>query len=518
MIRTHFKQIAAGFLLVALLTGCASNNGTATVASSGTAGSSSSAEQAVTIGLNNDLGGLDPTLVATLTDRGIFSNVFDTLITYDADTGKYSPALAEKWNYVNDTTIEFKLRSNVKFSDGSILKASDVVTSLKRLYDPSAKSRLSDQANWIKDVKAVDDSTIQVITKRPTANALSYIATWMIASADSLKKSDSKEIAGPVGTGPFSYSKWNKQQDLTLIKNPNYWNGTVKLSKVVFRIIPKVTTRVDELNAGSIDVADQITPDMLTSLQSNKNVTVMQSLSSTLFIGCNVFSGALKDVRVRKAITEAIDGQSIAKNLYNGTATVLNQPVTQQSKGYSKTVKNYEYNPEDAKKLLAEAGYPNGLTLNYDGPQGKYLLDTDLSNEVAQELSKNLNIKLNVKLTEYGTYWDNFLAKKCSGLYLAAITNPIQDAEFVLNLHMYSKGRGIYYNSKETDSLLESAKSTLDETKRQGIYDQLMQKIHDDNPWVLTLSTNNSYGVSNRLKGFKPEAYSKLYFGNAYLG
>lgn len=474
-------------------------------------------EQVLTVGLHFDVAALDPTWVATLNDRGVFVNMFETLLDYNAEDRTFSPRLATEWTQVDDTTLEFKLRENVKFSDGNPLTAQDVAYSLNRLSDPEFDSRLQSQAKFIKAVEAVDERTVRVTTAEPTANALSYIATFMIASEASLKQYDAKAAEAPAGTGPFIYEKWNKQQDLTLVKNENYWGEPAKIDKIIFRVIPNIATRLDELKTGSIDIATQVTPDLLPVLESNPEVSIKTSLGTTLFLGSNVFSGPLKDVRVRTAIAEAIDAQSIADNLYGGTAAVLNQPVTPKSAGHSDKVADYKYDPVHAKQLLTEAGYPDGFTLNFDGPQGYYLLDTDLTNAIAQQLNDNLGIKLNVQLTDYGTYWEKFLSGKIDGLYLAGITNPIQDAEFVLNLHLYSKGRGLYYNTPEADGLLDEAKSTLDQTLRQQKYDALMQKIHEDTPWPMTLSVDSAYGVSNRVVGWEPGDYSKMYFGGTSL-
>lgn len=498
-------------LLIAL-TGCSS-----TQSFPGEGPAKQEGTKSLTVGLYFDVAALDPTWVATLTDRGVFSNMFETLLDYNSTDRSFTPRLATKWSQIDDTTIEFKIREHVKLSDGNTLDADDVVVSLKRLYDPDFKSRLQSQAAFIKDVVAVDAQTVRVITKAPTANALSYIATFMIAGEDSLKKYDSKEAEAPAGTGPFNYEKWNKQQNLTLVKNNDYWGEKAKIDSLVFRVIPNISTRLDELKTGSIDIATQVTPDMLPVVKANPATSIKTSQDTTLFLGTNVFKGPLQDVRVRTAITEAIDVQSIAKNLYGGTVSVLNQPVTPKSAGYSDKVPDYKYDPAHAKQLLKEAGYPDGFTLNFDGPQGHYMLDTDLTNALAQQLKDNLGITLNVQLTDYGTYWNKFLAGKAEGLYLAGITNPIQDAEFVLNLHLYSKGRGIYYNTKETDDLLTEAKATLDNAKRQQLYDKLMLKIHEDDPWAMILNVQSAYGVNNRVKDWQPGDYSKLYFGTASI-
>mgnify|MGYP001463517703 CR=1 FL=1 len=480
------------------------------------ASNSASKNPTITVGVYSDIASFDPTWVATLTDRGMLCNIYDTLITYDSSSHTYKASLASKWSQ-KDNEITFKLKKGIKFSNGAELTANDVVVSLKRLYDDKVQSRMKSQATFIKDVIAVDNSTVKVVCKQPTANALSYISTFMIVQADSIAKFDSHELDAPYGTGPFELTEWKKQQSITLSKNKNYWGKKVAINKLIFKVIPTLSTRIDELKTGSIDVATQITPDMLSSVKNIPNVSIMSSTGTTLFLGANVFSGPLKDVRVRQALTMAIDGNTIAKKLYNGTASVLNQQVTKQSFGYSKEVSNFEYNPKKAKELLTEAGYPNGFTIDYDGPQGYYTLDKDLISTISQQLSDNLGVKLNVTMTDYATYWDKFLAKKCQGIYLAGITNPIQDADFVLNLHVYSPGRGIYYNTKKTDDLITQAKHEMDPKARQKLYDEIMTTLHADNPWILTLGLNDSYAVSSRIKGFKPGDYTRLYFGNASI-
>lgn len=507
------SYVALFLAIVMALVGCSS--GQPGSQPSGGDGNSGKPTQ-LTVGLHVEPEQMDPTWEATLTSRGLYANAFEALIRYNGEEQKFEPLLATEWKLVDELTWEFTLREGVKFHDGTPFTAEDVKFNLDRIRDPEFNSRIRTQANFIKDVEVVDEKTVRINNNVPYAPFLARISTFGLISKASAASYDAGGIPAPAGTGPFKVARWDRGQEILLEKNAEYWGSAANVDSVLLRIIPNLATRVAELRAGTIDIATSLIPDNVPEIKGQQGLDVLLAPSNVLFIGANSFVGPLEDQKVRQALAHAIDTRTIVDKLYVGLVTDLNGPVSPRAFGYNADVQQYPYDPDKAKALLAEAGYPNGLTLDYNGTTGKYLLDKELAEIIAQQLEA-VGVKLNLKLEEYGTYWEGFLAKKNQGLYNAAIGNPLEDADFVLDLHFYSKGRGLYYNSPELDALIESGRAAMDVDERRAIYDEAMALIHEEAPWLISLETQDIYGVRSQVQDWKPSSYGLIYFGSAKL-
>ena len=304
----------------------------------------------------------------------IARNVFDTLIYRDPATGKYLPQLATKWTWVDPTTLDLTIREGVTFHNGDPLTADDVVFTLNYVVSPEAKVVTKQNVNWIKSAEKIGKDQVRIHLVGPFPAAIEYLAGPVpIYPEKYFKKVGLTGFSkAPVGSGPYRITAVESGKGVTMEKNTHYWKGSPEgqpsIGKLVFRVIPDAETRMAELMTGGIDWIWRVPKDQMTQLKSVPNISVLSA--ETMRVGFLQFDALgrtpeavpLKDVRVRQAISYAIDRKSIRDNLVGGGSRIMNSACFIDQFGCTdKGVPTYAYDPAKAKKLLAEAGYPNGF-------------------------------------------------------------------------------------------------------------------------------------------------------------
>lgn len=305
---------------------------------------------------------LDPHATNDVASSGAMLQIYETLVALD-DDNNIVPQLAERWERPDELTYKFYLLKGVKFHNGEELKASDVKYTIERAMSPKGAA-IQNYSSEVDTVEVVDDYTVVIKTKQPCTPFLASLShTW-----GSILNEKATEAAGdnygmhPVGTGPFKFVSWEKGDRLTLERYEEFHGKKPAYKTLVIRSITEPTNRTIELESGAVDIAYGIPSNDIKRVEENENLKLMRIMdNSTTYLGFNCEKSPFDDVRVRQAIGKAIDTVLINKAVYRGVGQAPVGPIAPNVKYSDKTLPVHERDVEGARKLLTEAGYPNGF-------------------------------------------------------------------------------------------------------------------------------------------------------------
>jgi len=435
-------------------------------------------------------------------------HVFDHLAARDLKTGKVGPSLALSWKTLDDTTWEVKLRPGVKFHDGTPFGAKDVKATFDRVLNPENKLFFRPAHAKIKSVEVVDDLTARFKTDGPYPLFVERLTSLVMQSEKVIKEKGHEWMQeNPVGTGPYKLVKWMKKQEHLLVRNEDYWGAKPAFKYVRIRIIPEQATQIAELVSGGVDVIKAVPPDQMDVIdKSGQARTSTSPILRTAFIqldqagrsGPNPF----QDKRVRLAANLAVDVDSIIKHVLNGlgdrTATIINPMAF----GYDPSVKPYKQDLVQAKKLLAEAGFPNGLEVGFMRTQPVVepgLIQT--SDAIVADLVK-AGIRTKPRMVgETGPFTNLVRDGKADPMFEWSWGYySVFDADAILYDVITCNQPYSYYCSKAMDDLVLQGRSTLDAKKRQEIYGKIQKVLADDAAYLYKWGLRGVWGISNRIE------------------
>ena len=445
---------------------------------------------------------LDPDMHRENVSNSVILHIYDALLERNQNE-EIRLNLAESWRFLNDTTLEFKLRKGIKFSNGEPFNAQVVKYNIERVAGllPGAKKTLN-PPGWesVKEVKVLDDYTVQMITKYPNPVLLSLCAQKYMVPIEYTKKDNFESLATkPIGTGPYVLKSWMKGGELVLTAKKDYWKGAPKIDEVIFRPIPEDATRIAELKVGNVDIIANLKPDNIKEIEAEKNLTVKYAPSArTAMIFINTEIEKMKDVRVRKAINYALDVPSIIKNVMGGNAYRVSTVCPKNFVGWDPQEKFYDYNPAKAKQLLAEAGFPNGMDATILTPRGRYLNDVQACEAIAGMLTA-AGIRTKVNAVEFGVFAKQTQAHQIPEMMYAAWGNPHFDVLETVQAVLRSGEMFSWYSNKQMDELIDAAKQTVDPKKHEDLLRRLLRLMYDDPPFGFLYNQRDIYGVNKRL-------------------
>ena len=301
-------------------------------------------------------------MIVDWTTNNMLEHIYDRLLDRDSKTFKPKPMLAESWKIVNDTTWEFKLRKGVKFHNGEPFTAASVKATIDFALDPATKSHFASAAYWglVKEVVVVDDYTVRFVTKQPWPSLVDSAASTnsLMMPAKALKELGPAKLAEkPIGTGPFKFVEWRRDERLVVERNPDYWQGPADASRVTFRFIPEFSARMAALLSGEIDIMKDVPPHAVEAVERSGRAKLRATVSSRInyLALVNLKPGPMQDVRVRKAMNHAVDVDELIKQVLKGRATRMCGPLAPANVDYS-PVECYKYDPARAQALFKEAG------------------------------------------------------------------------------------------------------------------------------------------------------------------
>jgi peptide/nickel transport system substrate-binding protein len=464
-------------------------------------------EGTITIAQGGDPSTMDPHMHAENFTFAVVHNVFDHLVKRTVKDGQlaHEPALATSWTNVNPTTWEFKLRRGVKFHNGEDFNAEAVKFSIERVLNPDQKARWRWAFVDIERVETPDPYTVRIITKRPFPTLITNLAYAMpILPPKYVKEKGDQFIATrPVGTSAFKVVRWRKDDELVLEANEQFWGGAPKIKTLIFKPIPEESSRIAALMGGQVDIARNVPPSLIKQIESNPKLRVAKASSglNIHFTLDTLVDGPMKDARVRQAINYGVDKDAIIKSVLEGNGNPVGSPLTPVMFGYDANVKPYPYDPERAKKLLADAGFPQGISITLNAPSGRYLKDKEVAEAISGQLAK-VGIKAQVVTHEWGSYvtkWPDGL----SPMYMLGWAGT-WDADGIMFPLLRSGQRFARYNNPEFDRLIELGRTTLDTNERKKIYSQASKLAHDDATWLFLWNNVDIYGVSKQIADWEP--------------
>lgn len=503
--------LIAALCLFVVVAGCTNSGGTSADTSQGP-DTKAPAKDTLVVAQNADAATLDPQKQGKMPDMNILINMFDTLVTRDADN-KLAPALATEWKAVNDTTWEFKLRDGVKFHDGEPFNADVVKYSIDRLLNPETKSPIVELKS-VKEVQVVDPLTVRFITDGPDPilpNKMTLFGGVMVPPKYIQEKGDDYFAKNPVGTGPFKFVSWQKDNQVVMEANPDYWRGAPKVKKLVFKTIPNAADMVAALKAGEIDIATSLTADIADQLKGQADVQVVSSpWIRTFYISIDAMQdGPLAKKEVRQALNYGIDVKTIIDTVLGGHAQRVATLVPKQNFGYDPSITPYEYDPEKAKQLLAQAGYPQGFTTKLDAtPQ-----DADIVQVFKAQLEK-IGVKVEINTVDSQTMTSNLAAKKVSPLYYIGNTGWTMDAMSNFQSYIKSDRRYNRWKNSEADKLVDIEEQTIDPQKRQAAFTDLQKLLKEEAPFVYLYQLDGLYGIAKNVQ-WSPNPIGVLSMYNA---
>jgi peptide/nickel transport system substrate-binding protein len=424
---------------------------------------------------------LNPYAVNTSPLQAIWQSVMEPLVDVDYDTRRYRGVLAETWQ-MKDNRIEFKLRKGIRFHDGSPFSSKDVMASFKRIRTDKESLQAPNLQN-IREMEAPDDFSVVITLKKPDANALEDINNRVImkqAAAEKMGEAD----GSPIGTGPFKFVSWERGGQFVLRRNENYWGQPAKIEEVIYKSIQEDAARIAALEAGQADIISNIPPHEVARLKNNSRLRVqpVQGLRP-IFLVLSPAYKPLDNVKVRRAITHAIDRERIIKHILEGNAYPLAGLLGPQVFGYDPSVKAFAYDPAKAKQLLSEAGFPNGFELEYYSPTGRYPKDREVALVIVEQLSK-VGIRAILKTPE----WSIFNTDYKNGKYPMYLTGrgSLIDADTLF--HQYFRTgttkRVLGYSNPKLDEILDQEQQTFDVKKREKLLIEAHRMILDDAPAI----------------------------------
>ena len=464
--------------------------------------------------------GVDPTTLDPMNHQetpaaNLARNIFDPLLERDQDL-KIQPALAaELPKLVSPTVWEFKLRPGVKFQNGEPVDAEAVKFSLERLVDPKLKLRGATPFAPIDHVDVVDPLTVRVHTKAPwpiLETALTQSQTVILPPKYYRDKDMAYVAKNPVGSGPFKFVRWVKDDRIELEANEQYWRGAPRIKKLIFRPIPDDAVRVAALQNGEVDIAVNIPPHLAAIiaghpklfLSTAPSVRTIQLLYYThqydaqnKLVG--PYPGPVADKRVRLAMNYAVNVDEIIKTVLDGKGIRVASMLTDKHFGFDPALKPIKQDVARTKQLLTEAGFPGGVEMTLNAPQGRYVRDKEVAEAIAGQLTK-AGIRTTLKTFEWGTYLNTMsYVHKAGPVWLIGWGTSTYDAETVY-VPLFRSGKILSnYHNADFDGMIDQAQTMMDPKKRLELYHKINRLWVDDAAAMPLYQQLDLYGATKRL-------------------
>lgn len=449
---------------------------------------------------------MDPLFSRTQSNQQV-ENIFEHLISRNVDL-QIKPSLAVSWRVVDPTTWELKLRPNVRFHDGTPFTANDVVYSVKRASSvPNSPAPFSGAVANIASMDVTDPLTLRIHTKAPAPGFLEQIGMLFIVSKHAAEGHQSNEYVSPAvasGTGPYKLVRWVPGDHLDLVRNDDYWGPKPPFESATIRFVANDAARMSALLSGSVDLIDNVPPVNVPRLKREPAITLYSGPSARLIYlaldesrkqspfvsgtdGEALPDNPLRDLRVRRAISKMIDRPAITRYLLNSAGIPAGQIVPQGMGGYSPALQPEPFDPDGAKKLLAEAGYPHGFTLTIHSSNDRFSSDGDVAQAVGQMLARGGIRIANVVTQPYNVY-AGAAAKQSYSAFIYSFGNTSSDSTIALSNVMatYSRSSGLgafnraRYSNPALDEALAQASASFDPQDRERLLERAAEAgFHD---------------------------------------
>ena len=432
-------------------------------------------------------------------------NMFDSLLHRNTKL-EFEPGLATSWKALSDTTWEFKIRKGVRFHNGEIMTPEDVKYSFERVLDQTKKSPQYGNIRAIKEVKVVDAETVHIITDKPFPLLLERLVYFGIVPKKHVMAVGDQAFGStaPVGTGPWKFVEWKRDQLIRLEAFDQYWRGKPPFKQLVFRAIPEYATQYAEVKTGGVDIIREVSADIMPELKAHPATYVSSTpILRVHYVELDMRSAPFDKKAARQAANYAVDKQTIMQKLMAGLATQVATAVQPLAFGFDPGLKPYPYDPKKAKELLSQAGFPNGvdITLHSSSAANRPIFEA-----IGQMLTE-VGLRTTARMWDPGPAWNKFFqaeGKATNGSYGTWGNYSVFDADAVLHPLFHTEQGGWigkwYTRVEGLDRLIDEGRSTVDQAKRKRTYSQVQQMIREEAPAIYLWTQFDTLAISKKVQ------------------
>ncbi len=489
-------------------------------------------EQDLVIAIGAEPESLDSLLMNSAPAATVSEHMIETLIYLDVD-GTLQPSLAESWEPTEDGLAwDLSLRQGVTFHDGEPFNAEAVKYNLDRFmaygdFEGQTAAIYAFLLGEVNEFEVIDEYTLRLHLNQefaPIISHLSHSFVGMHSPASLGALGEDEVLEAPVGTGAFKIVSWDRGERIVMERNEDYWGGAPELETVTFVFVPEAGSRVIMLETGEAHAIMAVPPTEIDRLEAEADIDVVfEDSVRVIYIGFNLEDERFNDVRVRQALNHAVDKEAIIATIFQGVGSPSSAPVVPAVFGYTQ-VGPYEYNPELAMELLAEAGFEDGFDIELFHPTGRYPQDSTVI-EAVQAMFAEVGVNASLTTYDWGTYLDTVIVPPEQAehdLYMLGWGTVTLDADYGLYALHHStqwppRNNVSYYANDEVDALLDEARVTPDTAVREALYAEAIQLIWDDAPWVYLHNEGQVNAVRSNVHGLIHHPLENILAWDAYI-
>ncbi|MFP4376910.1 MAG: glutathione ABC transporter substrate-binding protein [Spirochaetales bacterium] len=475
-----------------------------TAFAAGTQEDATTDEQNLVVLINSDIVSLDPHGSNDSPSSNVRSQIFDTLVEFDSDMN-LQPSLATSWEPVGDATWEFTLRDDVTFHDGSPFTAEAVAASLERVTDPDFGSQRLFLFEMISEVEVVDDYTVRVTTEFPFAPLLAHLAhdAAGIISPSAIEEAGFEEVE-PIGTGPFMLQNWDPGNEVVIERNPNFWGDPPTSATVTYRVVPEESTRLALVERGDAHIAEILQPASMGRVEASQGMDLrLFDTLSLNYIGFNTEQEPFDDARVRRAVSQAINVESMIDGIVEGAGTPAIGPISEAVVGYHPTLEGLTYDPDAARELLEEAGLEDGFSTTLwtnDNPTRVAIA------EIVQNNLAEVGIEVSIEVLEWGAYLSQ-TAEGLHDMFILGWVTVTGDADYGMYALLHSSNHGAagnrsFFASERADELLDRGRRETDPDARVELYHEVQEILVEEAPMLNLYHPQWMIAVGNGVENY----------------
>ncbi len=451
------------------------------------------------IDLSGSPDNLTPALTYSTRDWSVLHAVYDSLLDFGPD-GEILPQAAESFESDDAITFRVRLREGLTFHDGSPVTSAAITRNVQHIQN--AESQISELYDVIAEVRETDDLTAEIVCREPAAWLPSQVAVWGVLLPESATE-DSMANA-PVGSGPYMFEEWVQGSHISLVRNPDYPQGTPKgdpiADRVVYRFVPEAATRVADLSTGMAHIIAEIPLDQVAGIEQGGNTAITSAMLGTSFIRIATDVEPFGDPRVGRALNHAVDVQSIADALVDPAARRLASVFPDaRGIGFDETLEPFAYDPDKARDLLAEAGLANGIDAQLQVVAGSR---TDVVEAIAAQLAE-VGVRLEIVSTELAAFNQDWPNPEAPALRFAT-WRPMYDPFTFLRLVVHSEGFLSRYDNPVADELINAGAVEPLPDAREAIYQELGRELQENPAAIYLWNLVSTVGVSSDVRGWQP--------------
>ena len=430
---------------------------------------------------------------------GQWQHVMEPLVELDYKKQDYVGVLAESWQFQGNKWT-FKLKKNIKFHNGAPLTSKDVAFSIEKMRDEKGGSLQASNFKDVTEVQTPDDLTVVFVTKQPLAIFLDRLENRFILSKVAGDKFGDKLYDNPIGTGPYKFVSYQRGGNMVFTRNEEYWGGKAAIKEVIFRKVTEDAARLAALESGQADFINNVPDHEVARLQKHPRVRIDKVEGLRMFfLAFNMAFKPWDNKLVRQAANYSVDAPAIVKNIFDGIGYPCNGPVGANVIGADPKLKRYPYDPQKAKQLLTQAGFPNGCDIQLYYSAGRYPKDKEVCQVVAAQMVKG-GFRVELISQEWALFWDKqgVNGGKLPFYYIGR--GSLTDADTLYDQYFRTgTTKRTNYSNPELDKIIEEQQKTADQKKRVALLQQAGKTIMEEAPFIPLYNLADIYGVARNL-------------------